>query len=106
MEHPQPPQSNQWTFKQVMLATLILVLVVFCFWLFYRFNRVVFILFIAIISGTVIRPVVTWLNRRGFRRPLGVLIVFFLLLLLFISFLLLLFPLIFEPVSYTHLRAH
>lgn len=96
MEHSQPAQPNQWTFKQVMLATLILVSVLFCFWLFYRFNKIVFILFIAIISGTVIRPVVTWLNRRRFRRPLGVLIVFFLMFLLLISFLLLLFPLIFE----------
>ena len=114
MENQQPAQSNQWTFKQVMLATLILVLVVFCFWLFYRFNKVVFLLFIAIISGTVIRPVVIWLNRRGFRRPLGALIVFFLMFLLLISFFLLLFPLIFEqgatvvadiPVYYQNLRS-
>ena len=114
MENQQPAQSNQWTFKQVMLATFILVLVGFCFWLFYRFNKVVFILFIAIISGTVIRPIVTWLNRRGFRRPMGVLIVFFLMFLLLISFLLLLFPLIFEqgatvvadiPVYYQNLRS-
>ena len=92
----QPAQLNQWTFKRVVSATLILISVVFCFWLLYRFNRIIFILLIAIITGTVIRPIVTWLNRRGLRRPMGVLAVFFMLFLLFISFLLLLFPLIFK----------
>ena len=64
--HSNPPsQPNQWTFRRVVWATLVLVFVALSFWLLYRFYQVVFILFVAIVIGTVIRPAVTWLNRRG-----------------------------------------
>jgi predicted PurR-regulated permease PerM len=66
------------------------------FWLLYRFSQVVFILFIAIVMGTVIRPVVAWLYRRGLPRIAGLILVYFLLLTLLIGFGLLLFPLIVE----------
>jgi predicted PurR-regulated permease PerM len=89
-------QSYQWTFRRVMWATFVFVLVLFSFYLLYRFYQVVFILFIAIVLGTVIRPVVAWLNRRGLSRVAGVIVVYFLLLALLISFALLLFPLIVE----------
>jgi predicted PurR-regulated permease PerM len=77
-----------------MSATLVLVFVALSFWLLYRFNQVVFILFIAIVMGTVIRPVVGWLYRRGLPRIAGVILVYLILLALLISFALLLFPLI------------
>jgi predicted PurR-regulated permease PerM len=93
--HP-PAQPDNWTFRRVVWATLILVFVALGFWLLYRFNQVVFILFIAIVIGTVIRPVVTWLNRRGLPRIAGVILVCLLLLALLIGFVLLLFPLIVE----------
>jgi len=93
--HP-PSQPYQWTFRRVMWATLVLVFVALSFWLLYRFNQVVFILFIAIVMGTVIRPVVTWLHRRGLPRIAGVILVYLLLLALLISFVLVLFPLIVE----------
>jgi predicted PurR-regulated permease PerM len=79
-----------------MWATFVLVFIALSFWLLYRFNQVVFILFIAIVMGTVIRPVVTWLYRRGLPRIAGVILVYLILLALIISFLLLLFPLIVE----------
>jgi predicted PurR-regulated permease PerM len=79
-----------------MWATLVLVLVALSFWLLYRFNQVVFILFIAIVMGTVIRPAVAWLHRRGLPRIAGVILVYLLLLALLIGFVLLLFPLIVE----------
>jgi len=79
-----------------MWATLVLVFVALSFWLLYRFNQVVFILFIAIVMGTVIRPVVAWLHRRGLPRIAGVILVYFLLLALLIGFVLLLFPLVVE----------
>jgi predicted PurR-regulated permease PerM len=66
------------------------------FWLLYRFNGVVFILFIAILMGTVIRPIVAWLYSRRLPRIAGVILVYLVLLALLISFLLLLFPLIVE----------
>jgi predicted PurR-regulated permease PerM len=79
-----------------MWATLVLVFVALSFWLLYRFNQVIFILFIAIVMGTVIRPLVDWLYRQGLPRMAGVMLVYLLLLALLISFLLLLFPLIVE----------
>ena len=94
-----PSPTNQWTFRRVMWATIVLVLVAFCFWLFYRFYQVVFALFFAIVLGTVIRPVVTWLNRRGLPRIAGVLVVYLLLLALIVGFVLLVFPSIVEQGS-------
>jgi predicted PurR-regulated permease PerM len=84
------------------------------FWLIYRFNQVIFILFVAIVIGTVIRPAVAWLHRHGLPQTVGVIIVYLLLLLLLIGFLLLLFPLISDqsktiaaviPDYYQNLRA-
>jgi predicted PurR-regulated permease PerM len=89
-----PPQKYNWTFRQVVWATLVLVFVALGFWLLYRFNQVVFMLFIAIVLGTVIRPIVTWLHRRGLPRMAGLIFVYILMLTLLISFVLLLVPLI------------
>jgi predicted PurR-regulated permease PerM len=83
-----------WTFRRVVWATLVLGSVALGFWLLYRFNQVVFILVIAILIGTVIRPAVAWLHRRGLSRIAGVIVVYLLLLALLIGFVLLLFPLI------------
>ena len=93
--HP-PSLPYQWTFRRVMWATLVLVFVALSFWLLYRFFQVVFILFIAIVVGTVIRPAVAWLQRRGLPRMAGGILVYLLLLALLIGFVLLLFPLIVE----------
>jgi len=91
-----PLPLETWTFRRVVWATLVLVFVALGFWLIYRFYQVVFILFIAIVVGTVIRPVVAWLHRRGLPRIAGVILIYFLLLALVISFALLIFPLILE----------
>src|ERR1043166_634713 len=93
------PQPYEWTFRRVVWATLVLVFVFFCFWLLYRFYQVVFILFIAIMLGTVIRPIVSWLYQRGLPRIAGVILVYLILLFLLAGFLWLLFPLIFEQSS-------
>ena len=91
-----PSQTYDWTFRRVVWATLVLIPIILGFWLLKRFNHVVFILFIAIVVGTVIRPVVAWLHHRGLPRIAGVLLVYLLLLVLLTGFLLLLFPLIVE----------
>ena len=93
----QPP--NWWTFRRVVWATLVLAFVGFCFWLLYRFYHVLFILFIAIVIGTVIRPIVNWLYQRGLPRVAGVILVYLILFFLLTGFLWLLFPLIFEQSS-------
>src|SRR5512146_2823145 len=89
--HPHP---YDWTFRRVVWATLVVLAVILGFWLFYRFNQVVFILLIAIVIGTVIRPVVTWLHHRGLPPITGVIFVYLVLLSLLIGFLLLLLPMI------------
>jgi predicted PurR-regulated permease PerM len=96
MEHQQPSQIEDWTFRRVVWATLVLASIALSFWLLYRFNQVVFILLFAILMGTVIRPAVAWLHRRGLPNMTGVILIYFLLLALLIGFVLLLFPLIVE----------
>lgn len=93
--HP-PSQLNNWTFRRVVSVTLVLVLVALGFWLLYRFYQVIFILFVAIVLGTTLRPAVAWLHKRGLPRMVGVILVFFILLALLIGFMFLLFPLIFD----------
>jgi predicted PurR-regulated permease PerM len=89
-----PEQHYNWTFWRVVWATLVLAGVGLGFWLLYRFNQVVFILFIAVVIGTILRPVVIWLNQRGLPQQAGVILVYLLLLALLVGFVLLLAPLI------------
>jgi len=99
MELNPPSQTDHWTFRRIMVATLVLVCVALGFWLLYRYYQVIFILFVAIMLGTVIRPIVNWLYRRGIPRTAGVLSVYALLLAFVIGFILLLFPLVFDQGS-------
>lgn len=99
MEIQPTIQQDQWTFRRVVIATLALVGVGLGFWLLYRFYQVVFLLFVSIILGTVIRPITTWLNRKGLSKVGGVIAVYVLLFALLSGFLLLLFPLIFDQGS-------
>ena len=91
-----PPLPYDWRFRRVVWATLVFISIILGFWLLYRFNQVVFILLIAIVIGTVIRPAVAWLHQRGFPRIAGVMLVYLLLLFLLAGFLLLLLPLLVE----------
>jgi predicted PurR-regulated permease PerM len=85
-------QPYEWTFRRVVWSTLVLAFVVLCFWLLYRFYNVAFTLFIAIVIGTVIRPIANWLNQRGVPRIPAVILIYFVMLLLIAGFLWLLFP--------------
>ncbi len=91
-----PPPGYQWTFRRVVGATLVFSFVAFCFYLLFRFYEVVFILFIAIVIGTVIRPVANWLTQRGISRMASVILVYLAIFLLVAGFLWLLFPMIFN----------
>lgn len=93
------PQLYNWTFWRVVWATLVLVSLGLGFWLLYRFHQVLFILFIAIVIGTMLRPVVAWLQRRGIPGVAGVILVYLLLLALLIGFILLLFPLLLQQAT-------
>ena len=98
MALPTPPSlpPYTWTFRRVVGATLVIISVVFGFWIIYRFNQVFFILSIAILIGTIIRPPVTWLSQKGINRIAGIILVYTLIVVLLIGFALLLFPLIAE----------
>ncbi len=89
-------QPYNWTFRRVVWATLVFVFVALSFWQVYRFYQVVFILLLAMLMGTVIRPTVAWLQRRGLPRLAGGILVYLLLLGFLTGFVLLLFPLIVE----------
>jgi predicted PurR-regulated permease PerM len=90
------PLPYDWTFRRVVGGTLVLISVALSFWLIYHFSQVVFILFIAIVIGTVIRPAVAWLYSRGVPRMAGAILIYLLLLILMTGFAFLLFPLIVE----------
>jgi predicted PurR-regulated permease PerM len=92
-------QPYEWTFRRAIWATLVFAFVVFCFWLIYRFYEVAFTLFVAIVFGTVIRPIVEWLYQRGVPRMAGVILVYLVLLLLLAGFLWLIFPLMLEQAT-------
>ena len=94
-----PSQLYDWTFGRVVWATLVLVALGLSFWLLYRFHQVLFILFVAVIIGTILRPVVVWLQRRGLPPKAGVILVYLLLLSLLTGFVLLLLPLIAEQTA-------
>ncbi len=92
-------EKQEWTFRRVVWATLVVGAVALCFWLLYRFYLVVFILFISIVLGTVIKPLVNWLNRRGIPRVTGIILIFVFLIVALAGFILLLFPLVVDQGS-------
>ncbi len=91
---PPTQQPYYWTFRRVVWATLVIVLVALSVWALYRFNQVIFQVFIAIVLGTVIRPVTAWLHRRKFPLTVAAILVYLLLLTVVTSFVVLLFPLV------------
>lgn len=94
-----PDNIPVWSNRQVALATLFVVAVGVGFWLIYRFRLVVFILFVAIVLGTAIRPAVNWLNRRGVPRSVGVIVMYLAILSAIAGFIVLIFPLIASQVT-------
>jgi predicted PurR-regulated permease PerM len=62
----------------------------------YRFSGVVFILLIAIVLGTAIRPAVDWLGRGGFSRTSGVILLYLLLFVVAVGLIVLVLPIIVE----------
>jgi predicted PurR-regulated permease PerM len=108
-----PPPGYQWTFRRVVGATLVFSFVAFCFYLIFRFYEVVFILFVAIVIGTMLRPVANWLTQRGLSRMASVLLVYLVIGLFIAGLLWLLSPLIYNqgatilgelPIFYQSLR--
>jgi predicted PurR-regulated permease PerM len=100
MSESQPnDQPFYWTTRQVVLATLFVVAVGAVFFLLFRFSQIIFILVVAIVLGTAIRPAVDWLNRRGFSRPTGVILVYLGLFSLAGMLVLLAFPMFSDQIA-------
>src|SRR5512140_3379658 len=83
-----------WTFRRVVWATLVIVFVALSVWVLYRFNQVIFLFFISIVMGTVVRPVVAWLHRLKLSPTVAAILVYLLLLALVVGFVFLVYPLI------------
>lgn len=79
-----------------MLATLFVVSVGLAFWLLYRLRAVLFILFVAIVIGTAIKPAVEWLNRRGLPKIYGQVLIYLVLIAFVVGFFVLALPMILE----------
>lgn len=92
-------ESKLWTTNQVVFATLFVVCVFLSFWLLFRFRVVVFLFFIAIVIGTTIRPAVEWLYQRGLSRPLGIIIIYFLITGFLVGFIALVVPLVVDQAT-------
>lgn len=94
MNQEQASPIPHWTARQVVLATVFVLAVVGAFWLLFRFSWVVFVLFVAAVMGTAIRPVVDWLSQRGIKRIWAVIFIYLLIFLLVGLFIALSAPLV------------
>ncbi|MHB1296026.1 MAG: AI-2E family transporter [Anaerolineae bacterium] len=99
MESSAPRETTRWSARQVMVATVFVVLVAVALWAIYRYRIVLTIVFLGIVLGTAARPAVEWLRRRGVPPLLGVLLVYLVLAALITGFVLLAAPLVIEQIG-------
>jgi len=99
MQPNRPEIIPQYSNRQVIYATLSIAAIILLFLLLYRFIQIVFILFVAIVLGTAIRPIVDWLNRRGLPRQVGVVVVYISLACLAAALIVLLIPLFTQQIQ-------
>ena len=93
------PNNLLWSNRQVVYATLFVVAVGVIFYILYRFSQILFILVVAIVLGTAIRPAVDWLNRKGIPRSAGIIFVYLGLFCLAVLLVLLAFPMLSEQIT-------
>src|SRR6476659_3046495 len=65
-----------WNGRRILLANLVVLSVVVCFALLFRFAAALFILFVGVSLGMAVKPGVDWLRRRGLPRWAGALAVY------------------------------
>jgi predicted PurR-regulated permease PerM len=71
--------ARRWHPRRVIGATLTALLVAVGFYLLYRFTNVLFVLFVAAVFATAIRPAVLWLERHHVPQRLGILAMYLLI---------------------------
>ena len=84
--------GSQPAFKDALIAVILFLLVLAGFYGIYRFHHILFSLFVAIIFGTMARPIYQWLINRRLHKNLVSLIMLVGLLGLIVGFVLLLLP--------------
>lgn len=98
MSQATPSIVPNWTSRQVVLATLVVLAVILGFWFLYHFRLMIITLFVAIVIGTAILPITDWLSRRGLHPALGGILVYLVLLVLITGLGWLIVPLLTEQV--------
>lgn len=83
-----------WSIKDTVKTTLSILAVAVFFFLVYRFHHVLFTLFIAIILGTVVRPLLTRLVNKGLSQTVALLLILAAVLVLLAGFIGLLAPML------------
>jgi len=81
------------------MATLFVASILVLFSLLYRFSNVIFILLIAIVLSTGMRPVITKVNHHGIPRSNGVILLYLLGLSLAVILVIFAFPIIVEQIT-------
>ncbi|MGE5602573.1 MAG: AI-2E family transporter [Nitrososphaerales archaeon] len=94
-----PEPFADWTPRRVITATLIVLAIAAAFLLVFRFYMVVFLFLVAVMLGTATKPFVGWLERRGIRPAIGLILVYLALLAALALFLLLIVPMLAGQVS-------
>jgi predicted PurR-regulated permease PerM len=92
---------STWTTRRIILGTLVVLMVVIGFLLFYRFRLVAVIVFSGIVVSMAIAPSVDWLHRHGLSRSLCVILIYLVLLVVIIGAIVLLVPPIVEQFAAT-----
>lgn len=72
----QPVEIPQIPAQRLVWWTLGVTAVVMGFWLLIQFQEMVLLFLTAVILSTSVRPGVTWLEKQGINKPVGILIIF------------------------------
>lgn len=94
-----------WNGRRILLANLVVLAVVACFALLFRFAAALFILFVGISLGMAVKPGVEWLRRRGTPRWIGALAIYAVLGCLCAGVLILAVPIVAERAATLVARA-
>jgi predicted PurR-regulated permease PerM len=86
--------ASRWSAARVIGATLVALLIAAGFYMLFRFNSVVFVLFVAIVLATALRPAVAWLGRWHIPPWLAILLIYFLIAISSVGLVLLVAPLL------------
>ena len=94
-----------WNGRRILLANLVILAVVACFALLFRFGAALFILFVGVSLGMAVKPGVEWLRRHGVPRWAGALAIYAVLGCLCAGVLILVVPIVTEQIATLVARA-